>query len=83
MSFGTLSDMVVIGALEFSLTHRIIQKKFPDLIRSLEANNYSFGYLEFLATARWELDEFELDKKYFTFSSPMDEEQKEVYDACL
>jgi len=24
MSFGTLSDMVVIGALEFSLTHSIL-----------------------------------------------------------
>jgi len=43
-------------------------------MKSLEENNFSLGYLEFLATARFELDEFDLDKRYYTFSSPMDEE---------
>ena len=74
MALGTLSDMVIIGALDFRLSHKILQKKFPDLIRSLEKNNFALGYLEFLATARWELDDFELDKKFYTFSHPMDEE---------
>jgi hypothetical protein len=63
-----------------------LTRKFPDLIRSLEKNNYSLGYLEFLATAKYELEEFDLDRQFFSFSQPpqmMREEEREAYEVCV
>jgi hypothetical protein len=85
MSFGTLTDMVSVGALEFSLTHSILLRKFPDLMRELEKHNYALGYLDFLAMVYHELEDYDLEKRYYSFAVPpnqMDEEQREVYEAC-
>ena len=54
-------------------------------MRQLEKHNHSLGYLEFLSMVHVELEDFDLANKFYSFAVPphaMDEEQKEVYDAC-
>jgi hypothetical protein len=67
-----LTDMVQNGILQFSVAHRIIEKKFAKLINSLneavKAGKDDYGYGEFLASCLYELDEYDLESQYFVFA---------------
>ena len=72
MCIGVLTDMVENQVLQFFLTLQIIKRKFPDLIEALmdrvKNQQYSFGFVDFLATVRSELYELNLDECFFAFS---------------
>lgn len=60
-----LQDMVENGVLQFSSAYKIIQKKFANLIASLDeallGKSDDLGYGDFLATCLIELDEYDLE----------------------
>ena len=67
MSFGLLTDMVENQILQFSLAHKILNRKYTKLLRSVEKTP-TLGYLQFLATCRWELEDFDLAENQYCFT---------------
>lgn len=62
---GMLTDMVQNGVLQFSVAHKIIEKKFAKLINALHeaaiSGKEDLGYGEFLASCLYELEEYDIE----------------------
>jgi hypothetical protein len=71
-----LSDLIKNGILSHLLISKILNKKYPNIIKTLLTNDADLvlqkAYITFIAMARYELEEFDLEKgRYYTnFNSP-------------